>query len=52
MIFVVNRAVYEIMWTNMVQPDRPQVTVKYGAEKIRVACRITEEKIQTGNCKV
>jgi hypothetical protein len=23
-----NRAVYEIMWINMVQPDRPQVTIQ------------------------
>jgi hypothetical protein len=22
-----NRAVYEIMWKNMVQPDRPQMTI-------------------------
>jgi hypothetical protein len=26
-----NRAVYEIMWKNMVQPDRPQMTIQYGA---------------------
>ena len=25
------RTVYDIMWKNMVQPDRPQVTVLYGA---------------------
>jgi hypothetical protein len=24
------RIVYEIMWKNMVQPDRPQMTIKYG----------------------
>jgi hypothetical protein len=24
--FSENRAVYEIMWKNMVQPDRPQMT--------------------------
>jgi len=22
-----NRVVYEIMWKNMVQPDRPQITI-------------------------
>ena len=22
---------YEIMWKNTVQPDRPQMTIKYGA---------------------
>jgi len=26
-----NLAVYEIAWNNTVQPDRPQMTVKYGA---------------------
>ena len=25
--FFLNRAVYEIMWKNMVQPDRPQMTI-------------------------
>jgi hypothetical protein len=27
-VFPENRAVYEIMWKNMVQPDRPQGKVK------------------------
>jgi hypothetical protein len=37
--------VYEIdlMWKNMVQPNRPQVTTQYGARKTRSACRITQE---------
>ena len=26
-----NCAVYEIMWKNMVEPDRPQMTIQYGA---------------------
>jgi hypothetical protein len=26
-----NRVVYEIMWKNMVEPGRPQRTMKYGA---------------------
>jgi len=30
-------AVYDIMWKNTVQPDRPQVTIRYGAEKTHVA---------------
>ena len=30
-IFSQNRAVYEIMWENTVMPDRPQMTVQYGA---------------------
>jgi hypothetical protein len=25
--FFQNRAVYEIMWNNMVQPDKPQMTI-------------------------
>jgi hypothetical protein len=25
--FLENRAVYEIMWKNIVEPDRPQVTL-------------------------
>jgi len=30
-IFPENRAVYEITWKNTVQPDRPQITIWYGA---------------------
>ena len=26
-----NRAVYETMWKNRVEPDRPQMTIQYGA---------------------
>jgi len=26
-IFFGNRAIYEIMWKNIVQPDRPQITI-------------------------
>jgi len=33
--FPENSAVYEIMWENMVQPDRPQVTIKKGACAVR-----------------
>ena len=29
--FPENRAVYEIMWKSIVEPDRPQMTVAYGA---------------------
>ena len=29
-------AVYEIMWKNIVEPDRPQMTVR----RMRIACRI------------
>jgi hypothetical protein len=27
LLFSENRAVYEIMWENMVEPDRPQMTI-------------------------
>jgi hypothetical protein len=27
-LFPEDRAVYEIMWKNMVQPDRPQMTIQ------------------------
>ena len=34
--FIVNRAVCEIMWRNMVQPARPQTTIR----RMRFACSI------------
>jgi len=34
--FSENRAVYEIMWTNNIQQDRPQMTIR----RMRVACWI------------
>jgi len=37
------------MWKNMVQPDRPQMTIKYGAEKMQSACQMTKARIQTHN---
>jgi hypothetical protein len=33
-----NRAVYEIMWKNTVQPDRPQMTIR----RMRFACWISK----------
>jgi len=36
--FPENRAVCEIMWKNMVEPDRPQMTVW----RMRIACWITK----------
>jgi hypothetical protein len=30
-----NRATYDMMWKNMVQPDRPQMTIKYSTEKMQ-----------------
>ena len=37
-IFPQNRAVYEIMWDNTVQPDRPQMTIS----RMRIAYWITK----------
>jgi hypothetical protein len=45
--FLENRAVCEIRWKNMIEPDTPQMTVKYYAEKVRLASRMTKAKIQT-----
>jgi hypothetical protein len=33
-----NPAIYEIMWKNIVQPDRPQMTVR----RMRIECCITK----------
>ena len=33
-----SRAVYDIMWKNMIQPGRPQKTIR----RMRIACRITK----------
>jgi hypothetical protein len=30
-LFFLNRAVYEIMWENVVEPEKPQMTIQYGA---------------------
>ena len=32
--FFLNRAVYEIIWNSMVQPDKTQLTIKYEAENV------------------
>jgi hypothetical protein len=37
--FYKNHAIYDIMWKNMVEPDRPRMTVKYGP--VCCACWIT-----------
>ena len=34
--FFLNRAVYEIVWENVVERDRPQMTIR----RIRIACWI------------
>ena len=38
--FSENRAVYEIMWENMVHPDRQQMTIW----RMRIACWVTKAK--------
>ena len=38
-LFFENRAVYEIMWKNIVGPDRPQVTIW----RRRIACWIPKD---------
>jgi hypothetical protein len=43
--FSENCVFYEIMWENMVKPERPQITMWYGA-KTRFICRITKARIQ------
>jgi len=41
------RAVCEIMWKNVIEPDRPQVTIHIDAEKMRFAFRITKVRKDT-----
>jgi len=38
--FSKNRAVYEIMWKNMVQPDRSQMKVR----RMRISCWLPKAK--------
>ena len=40
-------SLYEIMWKNMVQIDRPQMTILYDTAKTRFACRIAEAGVGT-----
>jgi hypothetical protein len=44
--FFQSHDVYEIMWKNMIQPDRPQMTVQYGAGKVWLLRWMTKAKIQ------
>jgi hypothetical protein len=37
------RALHEIRWKNVVQPDRPQMTIQYSTEKMQFACWITKK---------
>jgi len=36
-----SRAVYEIMWKNMVEPDRPQMTITYSARPLLAVTKAT-----------
>jgi len=36
----------------MVQPDRPQMAIKEGAEKMQSACQITNARIQIHTDKI
>jgi hypothetical protein len=38
------RALYDIMWKTVVQPDRPQMTQRYSPQKIRLVCRINKRR--------
>jgi hypothetical protein len=46
-IFLKNCAVYEIMWKNMVQSDRPHMTIQFWVERTHFACWINKARIQT-----
>ena len=45
--FPEKRTAYEILWNNTVEPDRPQIAIQWGSEKMRFASRITKATIQT-----
>ena len=45
-LFYESRAGCDMMWKN-VQPDRPQMAIQYGAEKMRIACRIAKSRTRT-----
>jgi len=44
--FFENRAVYEITWKNIVQPDRPQMTIR----RMRIACWIPKSTDTHSEC--
>ena len=46
--FSENRAVFEIVWKNMIQPDRPQMTVSYSA----CALHVGQLRLQTRSWNV
>jgi hypothetical protein len=50
--FFRNGALYEIMLKNMDDADRPQMTIRRGAEKMRFANRITKARTHAYNYNV
>jgi len=44
-----NGNAYDIMWENLVEPDRPQMTIQYGAEEMQFACQIIKATILKHN---
>ena len=42
-----NRVIYEITWKNTVQPDRPQMSIRYGAGKMRFERRVKNMRMRT-----
>jgi len=45
-LFSENRDVYKITWKNMVEADRPYVTIQCCVEKMRFGCRIIKTRIK------
>ena len=41
------RAVYEMKWKNVMEPDRSQMTIHIDAEKMRFAFRLTKARTDT-----
>jgi hypothetical protein len=42
-----NLVLYEIMWKNTVQQQKPYMATECGAEMVKLACGITKARIQT-----
>jgi len=42
-----NHVVCEIIWKNIVEPDRQEMTIWYDAEKMRFSCRMAKAREQT-----
>jgi hypothetical protein len=40
------------MWRDVEGPDRSEMVIQYGAEKIRIACPITKARIQTHTLRI